>query len=187
MLSGHSDKDGLIIDQRGNPGGITPDFIVEALTRTPMLAYGYRNGADFVVPTNRIDGPKVLMIDQGNGSAAETGALMFKAMKLGTIVGTRTWGGGVGAALFQQTLVDNGSISIPNRAGHNPISGEWEIENEGVRPHVVVDIVPEDYRAGRDPQLEAAVAVALKELATYKKPKLRKPKPPVHAGGKGGR
>lgn len=183
VFNASPDKAGMIIDQRFNGGGITADYQIEALLRKPILAYDYRHGGEIVFPSNRIDGPKVLINNEGNGSAAETFALMFRSAGVGKIVGMPTYGGGIGAALFQQQLVDGGRIFIPNRAGYNPLTGKWEIENEGVKPDVRVDRTPEDYLAGRDRQLEEAVRLALEELKTYRKPTLKKPMPPTHKGG----
>jgi tricorn protease len=109
---------------------------------------------------------------------------MFKANKVGTTVGKTTYGAGIGTALFQQPLIDNGLVAIPNRASYNPHSGTWDAENEGIHPDIDVEIMPADWRAGRDPQLEAAVKAALQAIQTYRGPVLRKPIPPVHAGGR---
>jgi tricorn protease len=37
----------------------------------------------------------------------------------------------------------------------------WNIENRGAEPDIEVDITPQDYRAGRDPQLEQAITAIL--------------------------
>ncbi len=155
-----SDKAGLVIDQRFNGGGITSDTLVHMLLQQPLHAYDYPNGDDFTVSPVRHLGPKVLITNEQNFSAAETFPLMFKIAEAGTIVGMRTGGGGTGGALHYPDLIDGGSITIPNRAGYNPRTGEWA-ENSGVSPDVEVQWMPEDFRAGRDPQLERAVAIAM--------------------------
>jgi tricorn protease len=67
----------------------------------------------------------------------------------------------------------------------------WNVENYGTDPDIDVDITPQDYRAGRDPQLARAVAEALRllEQAPRKLPELTaKPSralpklPPRHSG-----
>lgn len=75
------------MDERFNGGGITADAAVEALSREPWYAYMYRYGDGFTVPHHLLEGPKVLLINEANGSAAETFALMFKERRAGTIVG----------------------------------------------------------------------------------------------------
>ena len=41
----------------------------------------------------------------------------------------------------------------------------WRVENYGTDPDIEVDITPQDYVQGKDPQLEKAIEVALEELA----------------------
>jgi tricorn protease len=179
-LLGYSDRAGLIIDQRYNGGGTTADSLIAALKALPIYAYAYRYGRDFPVPPVFLDGPKVLITNGLNWSAGETFAEMFKLAKVGKIVGSRTGGGGIGAALFQPELVDGGEIWIPNRAAYNP-AGSWDIENFGVTPDIVVDITPRDWAAGRDTQLETAVATALEMIRTAPpKPAFKHPAYPNH-------
>lgn len=154
-LIGMSDRQGLIIDQRFNSGGTTADALIEALNRQHIYEYAYRYGDGFPTPPITFAGPKVLITNEQNLSAAETFAFMFKLTKTGTIIGQRTGGGGIGSALFRPPLVDGGRIAIPNRAAYNP-AGSWDVENRGVIPDVDVEVLPRDWREGRDPQLEMA-------------------------------
>ncbi|MBI4410718.1 MAG: hypothetical protein HY561_13490 [Gemmatimonadetes bacterium] len=150
------------------------------LLAAPVYEYAYRYGKGFPVPPNLIQGPKILLTDGSNGSAAETFALMFKLRRAGTIIGRRTAGGGIGVALYSQTLVDGGRVGIPNRAAYNPVAGTWDIENYGVTPDIEVDVGVDDWRAGRDPQLERGVQEALRQLASFRKPVSKRPAPPKH-------
>jgi len=178
-ILGNTDKKGLIIDQRYNGGGTIPDSLIEVLNRQPIYYYAYRYGEDFPVPPVTFSGPKVLVINEWDFSAAETFAMMFRLAEVGMIVGKRTAGSGIGTALFYPPLIDGGRIRIPIRAAYNP-SGSWEIENHGVTPHFEVDFLPKDWIEGRDPQLEKAVEIALRALEK-KSPKSRKrPEYPVH-------
>jgi tricorn protease len=178
-------KPGVVIDQRNNGGGITPDFFIEMLSRPTLYYYMFRDGDDLAVPVNGRDkGTAVLMISENNGSAAETFALMFHLAKIGPIVGLRTSGGGIGpygAAAIPPRLVDGGRVQIPARGAYDP-AGSWGIENEGVRPDISVEIMPEDWRAGRDPQLEAAVRAGLEALKDHKPTAPRRPEFPRHPG-----
>ncbi|HKH48864.1 MAG TPA: PDZ domain-containing protein [Thermoanaerobaculia bacterium] len=171
---GNLDAGGAIIDQRWSPGGIVFDAPVELLRRQPIYAYAWREGDAFPMPTNFVTGPKVLIINRQNGSAAETFALMWKLTGLGPIVGTRTFGGGIGGALYIPGLLDGGQITMPNRASYDP-NGAWGIENEGVHPDIEVEWDPESWRAGKDPQLEAAVKAALAEIPKTKRWEPKKP------------
>jgi tricorn protease len=55
---------------------------------------------------------------------------------------------------------------IAPRGGFFDIDGEWAVENEGVAPDIHVEMTPKDVLAGRDPQLERAVAEAMRLLET---------------------
>lgn len=179
-LSGYSERPGLIIDQRFNGGGITPDYLIEWLRRKPIYDYTFREGDDIPVPVNPGPAVKVLVINENNFSAAETFALMYKLAKVGPIVGLRTGGGGIGPYVFTPQLIDGGSVQLPNRAAYNPDGTSWGIENGGVSPDFEVEITPKDWIAGRDPQLEKAVAVAMEELKKVQSVVPKKPKYPVH-------
>jgi tricorn protease len=176
---GNLDAGGAIIDQRWSPGGVVFDAPIELLRRQPIYAYAWREGDIFPMPTNFLTGPKVLIINRQNGSAAETFALMWKLTGLGPIVGTRTAGGGIGGAVYIPGLLDGGQLTIPNRASFDP-NGTWGIENEGVHPDLEVEWDPESWRAGKDPQLEAAVKAALAEIPKTKKWEPKKPAYPKY-------
>lgn len=180
VLGYRDNKQGFIIDQRYNGGGITSDALIEMLNRKPLYYYRFRDGEDIATPTNPVAGPKVLITNEYNGSAAETFAFMFKLGRVGTIVGKRTGGGGIGPYVWTPDPIDGGGIQLPNRAAYNPNTGGWEIENFGVTPDIDVEILPKDWIAGRDPQLEKAIEVAMRELAKTKPAIKVQPKYPVH-------
>jgi tricorn protease len=151
-LTGYSNKHGVIIDQRFNGGGITPDYLIEWMQRKPLYYYMFRGGDDIATPVNPAPPVKVMLINELNGSAAETGAFMFKLAKVGPIVGKRTFGGGIGPYYFTPNLIDGGRVQLPNRAAYDPSGTTWGVENVGVAPDFDVEITPADVMAGRDPQ-----------------------------------
>ncbi len=181
-LTGYSDKAGIIVDQRFNGGGITPDYLIEWMQRKPLYYYMFRGGDDIATPVNPAPPVKVMLINEWNGSAAETGAFMFKLGKVGTIVGKRTYGGGIGPYFFTPRLVDNGSVQLPNRAAYNPDGTSWGIENIGVAPDVEVEITPQDLMAGRDAQLLKAIEVGIAQIAKNPVKQPKRPIFPVHPG-----
>jgi hypothetical protein len=181
-LTGYADKQGVIIDQRFNGGGITPDYLIEWMRRKPLYYYMFRGGEDIATPVNPAPPVKVMIINELNGSAAETGAFMFKLAKVGPIVGKRTFGGGIGPYYFTPRLIDGGSVQLPNRAAYDPSGTTWGIENVGVAPDFDVEITPADVIAGRDPQLEKAVEVALVEVSKNPISTPKRPAFPVHPG-----
>jgi tricorn protease len=181
-LSGYADKQGVIIDQRFNGGGITPDYLIEWMQRKPIYYYMFRGGDDIATPVNPAPPVKVMIINELNGSAAETGAFMFKLAKVGPIVGKRTFGGGIGPYYFTPSLIDGGRVQLPNRAAYDPSGTTWGIENVGVAPDFDVEITPADVIAGRDPQLEKAVEVALAQVSKNPPFVPKRPPFPVHPG-----
>ena len=181
-MTGYADKYGVIIDQRFNGGGITPDYLIEWMARKPLYYYMFRGGDDIATPVNPAPPVKVMIINELNGSAAETGAFMFKLAKVGPTVGKRTFGGGIGPYYFTPPLIDGGQVRLPNRAAYDPSGSGWGIENVGVAPDFEVEIAPADVIAGRDPQLEKAVEVALAQISKNPLVVPRRPAFPVHPG-----
>ena len=154
-------KDAVIVDERFNGGGQVADYYIDILRRPLVSYWAMRYGADLKTPTASIQGPKVMIIDETAGSGGDLLPWMFRKQKLGTIVGKRTWGGLVGILGFPE-FIDGGSITAPNLAIWT--EDGWIVENEGVAPDIEVEQTPADVIAGRDPQLEKAIALALDEL-----------------------
>lgn len=172
---------GLIIDVRFNPGGITSDALIELLTRKTLYKYRFRQGVDLSTPVNAFDGQTTLIINQFNASAAETFAQMFKAAEIGTVVGKPTYGAGIGPYAFGLELVDGAAIRVPNRGSYMP-DGKWTIENRGLHPHV--DINPYLYSTdpAQDPQLSMAVKMNQQQQQTAEQQQWTQPVYPVHPG-----
>jgi tricorn protease len=155
-------KEALILDDRNNGGGFVADYYIDTLRKQPVIRWATRYGKDLRTPRATIDGPKVMIINEGAGSGGDLLPWMFRKFQLGPIVGTRTWGGLVGN-LEIHTLMDGGTITAPNIAGWTSQDG-WVIENEGVPPDIEVEDSPQAMLAGRDPQLEKAIQLALEAL-----------------------
>jgi tricorn protease len=185
-------KQGAIIDERYNEGGLLSDYVIHYLTRKPMGLLVTRWGADNTAtePTEVIRGPKVMVINQFSGSGGDALPWYFKMDKVGTTVGVRTWGGLVGIGGYPP-LMDGGTVTAPRLAVEG-LHGTFPVENRGIAPDVKVWQNPELVRQGHDPQLEAAVRIALHHLKanpppTYQRPPLRDyhpqlPKLPTAAG-----
>jgi len=169
------DKQGVVVDERWNGGGSAADYIIEILARDYD---GYFNNPvnerrPFTSPTAGIWGPKVMIINEMAGSGGDLMPYMFKRRQIGTLVGKRTWGGLVGT-WDTPALIDGGRMIAP-RGGFFDRDGKWAVENEGVAPDIDVENWPKDEAAGRDPQLERAVAEAMRQLR--EKPVVLKPEP----------
>jgi tricorn protease len=170
-------KDAVIVDERFNGGGSVADYYIDILRRPLVSYWAMRYGEDLKTPTASIQGPKVMIIDETAGSGGDLLPWMFRKFQIGPLVGQRTWGGLVGILGFP-VLMDGGAITAPNLAIWTPEQG-WVVENEGVAPDIEVEQTPADVIAGRDPQLEKAIAIVIEELRKTAPSKPHRPAYPV--------
>lgn len=157
-------KDGLVVDVRENRGGHTSQLVVEKLARRIVgwdLPRGMRPSS---YPLDAPRGPVVAVANEFSGSDGDIVNAAIKALGIGPVVGTRTWGGVVGID-SRYSLVDGTLVTQPKYAFWLEGYG-WEVENRGVDPDVEVVHAPQDHAAGRDPQLDEAVRLALEALAS---------------------
>ena len=105
-----TNKDGAVIDERFNGGGLLADYIVSYLSRPQLNFIRYRHGADVNVPAGAIYGPKVLLINELAGSGGDALPWYFRKMNVGQMIGKRTWGGLI-AAFGAPTLMDGGRVT----------------------------------------------------------------------------
>ncbi len=168
-----SDRQAIIVDERFNGGGAVADYYIDILRRPVISYWAMRYGADLKTPIAGIHGPKVMLIDETAGSGGDLLPWMFRKFELGPLVGKRTWGGLVGILGFP-VLMDGGTITAPNLAFWTEEG--FGVENEGVPPDVEVEQTPADVIAGKDPQLEKAIELALAALA--KSPPVAPKRPP---------
>ena len=169
------DKEALIVDDRANGGGNISPMIIERLQRK-VYRMTMRRGSSLTgtVPEGTHTGPKVLLINKYSASDGDLFPWSFKANNLGTVIGTRTWGGIVGIS-GPLPYVDGTDVRVPFFTNYDAATGQWIVENHGVDPDIVLDNDPIKEFAGTDEQLEKAVKVALEQL------KDRKPLPGVPA------
>jgi tricorn protease len=173
------DKKGVIIDERNNGGGSAADYMIDIMNRK---LFGYFNSRandhrPWTTPMSGIYGPKVMLINERAGSGGDLLPYMFKAAGIGPLVGTRTWGGLVGT-WDTPPFIDGGRMVAP-RGGFFDVDGEWAVEGEGITPDIEVIQDPASTSKGGDPQLEAAVAEALRLLKTQEFILKPEPAPPI--------
>ncbi len=166
-------REGAVIDERYNHGGQLADYIIDYLRRPVMSLVETREGETYSEPVESIYGPKVMIINQFAGSGGDAMPWYFRKAGIGPLIGHQTWGGLVGIGGYP-VLMDGGGVTAPRWAIYG-LKGEWEVENHGIVPDVVVDMDPKLVREGHDPQLEKAVEVELDLLKknppkTYPKP-----------------
>jgi tricorn protease len=168
-----ANRKAIIVDERFNGGGDLADYYINLLQNPYQAYWNMRYGKDLKSPSASIQGPKVMIINETAGSGGDMLPWMFRKFKVGTLVGKRTWGGLVGILGFP-VFIDGGNITAPNL-------GIWTkdgfiVENVGVSPDVEVDQTPSEVINGKDPQLEKAIEIALKELE--KNPQVDPVRPP---------
>ena len=159
-------KEALIIDDRGNGGGNVSPQIIERLMRDMTYVTMTTNA-----PTGDVNpeathlGPKVALCDRYSASDGDLFSYRFKYNKIGTLIGTRTWGGVVGIS-GPQPCIDGGSINTPSWAPYAADGSQFIIEGYGVDPDIVIDNDPHREYLGIDDQLDKAISVILEQLKT---------------------
>jgi len=156
------DKEGLVLDERYNGGGMAADYVIETLSREVMSYWFNREGWLSRSPSAVFEGPKVMVINESAGSGGDWMPWAFQKRGVGPLVGTRTWGGLVGISGYPP-LMDGGSVTAAS-FGVLDTDGEWAVENVGVAPDHEVIEWPKEVLAGADPQLDKAIEVALEAL-----------------------
>ncbi|MEI7830719.1 MAG: S41 family peptidase [Prolixibacteraceae bacterium] len=154
-------KEALIFDLRYNTGGNVHNEVLNFLSQKHYLNWKYREGGLSPQPNFApADKPIVLLINEQSLSDAEMTSQGFKALKLGKIVGNETYHwiiftSGVG-------LVDGSFVLMP-AWGCYTLDGK-DLEKTGVKPDILVVNTFEDKINKRDPQLDRAIEVILKQL-----------------------
>jgi len=171
------DRDGLIVDLRGNRGGNIDAWILGKLLRRTWQWWQPRIGHPFGNMPFAFRGPIVVIVNETTISDGEDFAMGFRRLGLGKIVGTRTWGGEIWLSQ-DNFLVDRGIATAAEIGLFGP-DGDWMVEGHGVDPDVVVDDLPYATAQGEDAQLDAAVHELLDELAKHPLPKVAAPRYPI--------
>jgi tricorn protease len=164
-------RDALIVDVRGNTGGHTSQLVVEKLARR-VIAWDVPSGmTPSTYPEDAPRGPVVAIADECSGSDGDIVTGAIRLLRLGPVVGARTWGGVIGYDNMHE-LIDGTHITVPRLAFWFEEYG-WGVENHGIDPDVEVIMSPDDWAAERDTQLETAVMLALEAL--QQRPAVRPP------------
>jgi tricorn protease len=169
------DKEGAVIDERFNGGGLLDDYMVDLMTRKPRAALTNEvpNGKPMRLPAG-IMGPKVLLINELAGSGGDFFPWVFRHQKAGLLIGSTTWGGLVKSSTHYG-LIDGGYLTAPDNAVFDPETNTWVAENKGVAPDIAVRQDAKALETGRDPQLERAVEELLKQLGSKKAQTIKVP------------
>ncbi|MGQ0840773.1 S41 family peptidase [Actinokineospora sp.] len=157
-------REAVVVDVRENRGGHLSQLVIEKLSRK-IVGWGRARDGYYeeTYPLDAPRGPIVAVADEFSGSDGDIVNAAIKALGIGPVVGTRTWGGVIGIDM-KYHLVDGTLVTQPRYATWMQGQG-WDVENHGVDPDIEVVTTPQDYAADRDPQLDTAIRIALEGLA----------------------
>jgi tricorn protease len=180
------DRDGLVVDVRFNGGGHVSELILEKLARR-RIAYNQSRWSNVQpYPADSVAGPMVAITNEYAGSDGDIFSHGFKLLKLGPLIGKRTWGGVIG--IWPRHALVDGSITTQPEFSFWFKDVGWQVENYGTDPDIEVEMRPQDFVAGRDPQMERALQEMGKLLRSNppqqpdlgKRPDLSRPRLPTH-------
>jgi len=160
------DPKSIVLDLRNNPGGylnvvvdVAGRFIDEGQTvvieesgKGEPKVYKASGGKRF----NNL--PIAVLVNEGSASAAEILAGALKDNKLGTLVGKKTFGKGLVQGISE--LGDGSALKITVAKWMTPNGNN--INKDGIAPDVEVEFSVDDFKAGKDPQLDKALEILRK-------------------------
>ena len=152
---------GIIIDLRNNPGGylttaveVSSEFIDDGVVLIEQYGDGKRDEYKASGNGRATDIPIVVLINEGSASASEILAGALQDYGRATLVGVQSYG--KGSVQNRVPLSDNqGAARVTIAKWLTP--NERAIDGVGLTPDVIVEMTVEDFEAGLDPQLDAAV------------------------------
>ena len=160
-----TDKEALIVDDRGNGGGNISPMVIERLLRQPYRLTMFRGSSmNGTTPEKTLYGPKVLLVNKYSASDGDLFPWSFKENHIGTVIGTRSWGGIVGIS-GSLPYMDGTDIRVPFFTNYDT-HGNWIVENHGVDPDILIDNDPVAEYNGVDQQLDKAIEVVMEQLRT---------------------
>jgi tricorn protease len=166
LVSEATGKDALLVDVRNNGGGNVAHRLLDILRKQPYVTFRPRSLGQEVLSDWFNDylwgRPAALLINQYSASNSEMMAEGFRALGIGPIVGVPTAGAVIATGTW--TFIDGGTIRTPS-VGVYTAAGE-DMDLKGREPDVHVPYDPEAVRLGRDPQLERAVELVLRSMAS---------------------
>lgn len=182
-LTKFKNKKGIILDLRGNPGGLLPNAvdigsmfikdgpIVQIVNREGEKQYLKASGKQIVDPKM----PLVVLVDGGSASASEILAGALQDTHRAELIGTKTFGKGLVQTVH--SLSDGSGVAITTNkyltaAGH-------DINKKGIEPDHKVELPKvkldkdgnpdmEELKKLKDTQLEKAKAMILQRVTAAK-------------------
>ena len=158
--------DHLILDLRYNAGGNVSDQILSYLVQKSIGFTKTKWSEYYEYPSDCAPNNLVCLINGKCGSDGDIFAHAFRTLKLGKLIGTRTWGGTIG--IYPRVVLSDGTVTSQPEYISTFYNQDQSIENNGVVPDIEVDITPDDRLKNDDPQIKTAVDYLLK-TTTHKK------------------
>ena len=160
---------GLVLDLRNNGGGylqtaveVSSQFIKSGV----IVSERYGDGRpvdknDAISGGLALDIPMVVLINEGTASASEIVSGAIQDYGRGKLVGVTSYGKG-SVQIWTDLKNDQGAVRITIAKWLTP--KDRTIDKIGLTPDISVVMTKEDYTAGRDPQLDAAVKALLDSI-----------------------
>ena len=159
-----SERDALLVDVATTAGATSPSSSSTAVP--PTVGYGIARWIEpSPYPAYTVAGPMVALTNEIRRVRRGHLQPRLETLGLGTLVGTRTWGGVIGI-WPRQLLIDRAVTTQPEYATWFDDVG-FGLENYGTDPDVVVELTPDDWAQGRDAQLERAWSLLLQALVDH--------------------
>ncbi|MCK4585635.1 PDZ domain-containing protein [candidate division WOR-3 bacterium] len=156
------DYEGLIVDVRFNGGGHVSSLLLEKLARK-RIAYDLTRWMGYTsYPEESVCGSIIALTNEYAGSDGDIFSHSFKLMKLGKLIGRRTWGGVIG--IWPRNWLVDGTITTQPEFSFWFKDVGWGVENYGTDPDIEVDITPQEFAKGIDTQLERTIEEILKDI-----------------------
>lgn len=161
------DTEGLILDLRGNTGGLLPNAVFIANLFIPhgnIVSIVGRNGYKYDINAQdtefSINKPTIVLVDGASASASEILSGALKDYNKAKLLGTKTYGKGMVQKI----------IPMPNETGLNLTIAKYltpkgtDINKKGINPDIKVEFSLKDVKNNNDSQLQTAKNVLSKML-----------------------
>lgn len=165
------DTQGLILDLRGNTGGLLPNAVFIANLFIPegnLVSIVGRNGYKYDINAQNtefsIDKPTIVLVDGASASASEILSGALKDYNKAKLLGTRTYGKGMVQKI----------IPMPNETGLNLTIAKYltpsgsDINKKGIEPDIEVKFSYTDLKNNNDVQLQTAKKMLNKQALSLK-------------------